>query len=205
MSILKNHLPRSLSEVYRYIDLLVSGDGFEGIIPVANGGSGAATAREAARLNSGIYVLAQSAVAVPHTGTTSETILAAVTVPAGAMGPNGRIRATAHYSYTNNANNKNLRMRFGGIAGHLIHVTTGTTTTNARIQVEGANRNATGSQSWLPTSMGGGFGTNSGSLVVSSIDTTVAQDFCFLATLGNAADTITLESYLVELIAGSGA
>ncbi len=181
-----------------------SASNFSGILPVANGGSGAATAREAQRLQSGIYVLAQSAVQVSHTGNTSETIMAAVTVPAGALGANGRLRLTAHWSYPNNGNNKNLRMRFGGIGGTLIHVTTATTTTNLRAQVEGANRNATNSQYWMPTSMGGGFGTNSGSMVAGAIDTTVAQDVCFITTLGNAGDTVILESYMVELIAGAG-
>ena len=46
-------------------------------------------------------VLGASAVAASITGTVAETSLAAVTVPAGAMGANGDMRFTALFSYTN--------------------------------------------------------------------------------------------------------
>ena len=60
--------------------------------------------------------LAQSAVAVPLTGTTNATVLASLTIAAGAMGINSALRVSAMYSMTNNANNKTLAIRHGGSA-----------------------------------------------------------------------------------------
>src|SRR5213079_2421852 len=51
-------------------------------------------------------VLAQSAVAASVTGTLTETVLATIAIPAGAMGVNGAIRVTALWSYTNSADTK---------------------------------------------------------------------------------------------------
>lgn len=43
-----------------------------------------------------------------------ETTLATVSVPANSMGPNGSVIVTAVWSYTNSANVKTMRGRFGG-------------------------------------------------------------------------------------------
>ncbi len=140
-------------------------------------------------------VLAASAVAVSHTGSTSETTLATVSVPAGAIGANGALRVTMVWSYTNSANAKTARMRLGGTSFLVFNATT---TSSARIEHQIHNVNSEGAQKgWVNN--GTAFGSSTGTIVTASIDTTVAQDITFRGGLANAGETITLESYLVEL------
>src|SRR5688500_6060251 len=91
---------------------------------------------ETLRAFMGPYVLAQSAVAASHTGNTTETTLATVTVPANAIGANGRLRVTSLWSHTNSANSKTLRVRFGGAAGTIYTSLTVTTTLSTRVLSE---------------------------------------------------------------------
>jgi len=142
-------------------------------------------------------VLAQSSVAVSHTGTTTETTLATVTIPAGAMGPNGRVRITTFWTYTNSANTKTLRVRFGGASGasYLAHNITATAT--LRHQTEICNVNAANSQ---VGSLNTSFGASTDAVLNSTVDTTSAVDIVFRCQLANAGEIVTLRSYLVELL-----
>lgn len=147
-------------------------------------------------VNSSVKVLAQSAVAVSHTGDTSQTTLATVTIPANSMGKNGRLRITTVWSYTNSGNNKSLRISFGGT-----NYLSSNVTTSASIQDQRtiSNRNDTASQVGL-TSTVGGFGSSSASPVTSTVDTTSDVPLLFTGQLASSGETVTLESYLVELI-----
>jgi hypothetical protein len=149
-------------------------------------------------------ILAQSAVAVSHTGNTTETVLATIPIGAGIMGPNGRLRISALFSITNNGNTKSCRIRMGGtgINGQLILANTGTTTANIRTQTEVANRGVANSQVNQPTSQQG-WGTSSGAIVTGAVDTDVAFNLYINALHTNAADTIAIESYLVELLSNN--
>jgi hypothetical protein len=148
-----------------------------------------------------IRILGQSAVAVPLTGTVNETVIVSVPIPAGCMGPNSRLRASILWSYTNSANNKTLRVRLGGAAGTVHHSLTMTTTVAYRLQMEIANVNSMASQKGAPT-MTGGWGTSTGAIATGAIDMTVDQTLAIIGTLASAGETITVESYLVELIGG---
>ncbi len=64
-----------------------------------------------------VRVVASSAVAISHTGDTNETALVNIPITGGTMGPNGFIRITTLWNVTSSANNKSLRVRFGGLAG----------------------------------------------------------------------------------------
>jgi hypothetical protein len=145
------------------------------------------------------YILAASAVAVPHTGDTNETTLATVTIPANAMGANGAIRVHAVFSYTNSGNNKVPRIRFGGLSGTQYKANTVTTTASAQIISWIQNRNATNSQVG-PFNSVNSVGLSAASPVTSSVDTTAAVDLVFTGQLTNTGETITLESYIVELL-----
>ncbi len=172
-----------------------------GILPVAQGGTGAATAIAAQANLKGVYILAASAAPVSVTGTASETALATITIPAGAMGVNGAVRIWTQWSYTNSGNAKTLRTRFGGIGGTQYMSVAPTTTASMRdvpriIQ----NRGAANSQVGGVISATAGFAPTTGAPVTSAIDTTLAADIVLTGTLANTGETITLESYLVELI-----
>lgn len=143
------------------------------------------------------FVLAQSAVAAALTGSTAETVLATISLPAGAMGANGVLRVTSLWSYTNSANVKTLRGRLGGLAGTQFLSQAATTTVSARLQFQVQNRNAANSQ--VGGALNASFGVSGQVAITSAINTAVAQDIVLTGQLASAGETITLEAYLVEL------
>lgn len=146
------------------------------------------------------YPLAHSAVPVSHTGDTSIFTHATVTIPAGAMGPNGRVRITVQWGHTNSANNKTLAVYFGGTGGTSYQASVVTTSLTSRAQFEIANRNSQSSQIGNGNqNQATGWGIMTTQLT-SSIDTSAAVDIVFRGTLANSSETITLDSYLVEIL-----
>lgn len=143
-------------------------------------------------------VLAQSAVQSAVTGTTAKTALATINVPAGAMGPNGRLRITSMFSNTASANGKTYSVEFGGVA-FLSRTESGSTIQGLRDQREICNRNSNTSQVCWRASATGGFGASVATTTTGSIDTSSAQDVVIYGQLANSGETITLESWLVEL------
>lgn len=147
-----------------------------------------------------IKILAASAVAVSHTGNTNETVLATINIPAGAMGTNGIIRITYDWTIPSSANNKTLRARLGGIGGTAVTGTAFTTVANAFHRTTIANRNSASSQ-WSSTDRSRGTdGVSTYEIATATIDTSAAQTLVLTGQLASAAETITLESYLAELI-----
>lgn len=146
-------------------------------------------------------VLASSAVAVSHTGTTAKT--AVVTIPLPALGANDQIRYQIAYSSVNSGNNKTYAVTLGGVGGTDFFASTQTTnhfleTGSKRI----CNRGATNSQ-YGGLSAANIVGSASASTPVSgTIQTNVPVDLCICVTLASAAETAKVESYLVELIRG---
>lgn len=143
-------------------------------------------------------VLAASAVASSVTGTNTKTALATISIPGGAIGANGRLRVTCHFSTTASTNSKTLSWEYGGSA-FLNFTQNGATVGGFRDQREMANVNATNAQkSWRASQAP--FGTGIASVTTGSgVDTTTAHDLVFYGTLANSGETITLESWLVEL------
>lgn len=141
------------------------------------------------------YVLAASAVAVPLTGSTSLTALATINIPAGAVGPNGFVRVTVLTSNTNNANNKTASIKFGATS---YFARSFTTTVSNQFQVIVQNRNSASSQVGH-ASNGSGLDSASGAVVTSSENTASIVALTINGQLGNSADTMTLERYIVEV------
>jgi hypothetical protein len=147
-------------------------------------------------------VIAQSGAANALTGTTSRTAMASVSIPAGTLGPNGFIRVTMQWSNTSSANAKTIDTKFGGTT--FLNLSGFTSTASNRYQFVLMNRNATNSQIANPAAQaGGGWGTNTGSPTTGSVDTTSTQTLEIGATLANSGETITLESYIVEVCYGA--
>jgi hypothetical protein len=145
-----------------------------------------------------VMVVAQSAVAASHTGDTNDFTFATVQIPAYAMGPNGRLRITTLWSCTNNANNKNVRVKFDGTSFTDLVLTS---VANARAVTEISNRNANNSQVGAPVNFAG-VGTNTGALITAAIATSSNKNITITAQLATAGDTVTLEAYVIELIRG---
>jgi hypothetical protein len=147
--------------------------------------------------------IAHSAVAASHTGNTTETVLATISIPAGSMGPNGMLRVTTLWSMTNTANNKTFRVRLGGASGtqFLNQAIAQASYQDHRLI---RNRNSQSSQICSPAGgMVGGFGVTTGTLASGAVDTSAAQDLVLSAQLANSGETVTLESYTVEVCYGA--
>lgn len=143
-----------------------------------------------------VIVVAQSGAAQTLTGSTSETTLATITIPAGVLGPNGQVEVEALWSCTNSANNKTCRVKFGGTA-----FTSAVLTTSAGVQTHTriANRNATNSQVSLGATAVTGFGGTSATATTGAVDTTADVTLLLTGQLASAAETLTLESYVVTV------
>ncbi len=149
-----------------------------------------------AHATQGWRVLAASGAAVSHTGDTAETTLATAPIPAGAMGANGALRITALWSWTNSANNKRPRCYLGGSVVFALVVSTSAALALQRLV---QNRNSQVSQVTFQSGVTSSFATGS-QVTTLSVDTAAAQDLTFTARLDDAGETMTLESYLVEVL-----
>lgn len=147
-----------------------------------------------------VIILGQSAVAAPHTGDTNETVLATISVPAGAMGANGRIRISTLWTANNDASAKLVRVRLGGIGGTIYGQVTLANVNTGRISVEIANRNSANSQVGNTYMGTGGWGTTTTAVVTGAVNTAAATTIVLTVELADSADTVTLESYCVELM-----
>lgn len=145
----------------------------------------------------GACVLERSAVAsAAHTGTTSDTTIRTIALPAGIMGLNGAIEVQVKWSLTNNANGKTCFMQIGGSTWNGVGMG-GSGTFGIRGLLE--NRNSAASQL-------GSHGTNSGysggnaTWSAPTVDTSAATSITISIQLANAGDSATLESYMVTLL-----
>lgn len=143
------------------------------------------------------YVLARSAVAVSCPADTTEDVLATVTIPAGAMGISGAVRVTTVWTITNSANAKTLRMRFGGTSGTAYLSTAATTSASFSDCHLISNRGSASSQ--VGSAQAIGLGGSAAAVITSSVDTASATTIVISGQKASAGETLTLESYLVEL------
>ena len=130
------------------------------------------------------------------TGSTSVVTLATITIPAGLLGANGKLKIYPLWSTTNNANVKTLRAIFSG--------STCTTMTSQSVPNNSGLviiRN-TNSESAQKTSSGlvAGIGSSFGSIASTTIDTTAATTLVISGQLAVDTDTLTLEDLFVEVV-----
>lgn len=142
-------------------------------------------------------ILGQSAAAVSHTGDTTETTLATITVPAGAMGANGHIEIRPRFSYSGSGGNRTARIKFGGTA--TATTTVASTITSLRMEAEIENRNATNSQYYSGIAVSNSNIAGGQVTGTTALDTTASVDITITGQLVSGADTMTLESYQVIL------
>lgn len=144
----------------------------------------------------------QSGIQVASSNITSEVVLATISIPANSMGLNGRIRVSTLWTYTNSANTKTPRVRFGGAGGTIFQGISATTSASLTVMTQIANRGATNSQVGNASAFGNSFGASTGAVTTGAIDTTAAVDIVLSCQMAALAETCNLESYLVELIPG---
>ncbi|HEX8256702.1 MAG TPA: hypothetical protein VF589_03645 [Allosphingosinicella sp.] len=147
--------------------------------------------------------VARSGVAVQLTGTTTETTLATIVIPGGAIGPNGQVEVEYLVSYgAANANSKQTKVKFGGTTYSGFNSTAAALSAQARIRI--ANRNSASSQVGQPAHQTlSGFGGSASAVATSAVDTSADVTILITGTLAVNTDTMTLESYLVRVAYGA--
>lgn len=145
----------------------------------------------------GRAVLAATGTAVTAPGDTNENILATVTVRGNLMGTNDSLRVASSWNYTNSANSKTLRHRLGGIGGTDYLVRAETTSNTVVWESLIANANATNSQ------VGSRIANPVGSVPTGTVDMTADTTLVITGQKASGGETLTLRSYVVELISGS--
>lgn len=128
------------------------------------------------------------------TGSIAEAAGQTITVPAGAMGANGRIRTRLIIANNNSAGIKTPRLRFSGAAGTVFFTDTLSTTTGVIVEVEISNR---GSQSVQEQSWAALFGAASPHTVSSetgagAIDTSAATTLVISGQRDTATDNLII-------------
>lgn len=141
--------------------------------------------------------LSTASVNTSLTGTTTNTQLHEVVVPAGLMSPNGQLEIVHSWAYTNSANSKTLRIYFGTFGGTSYYGRSDTTTAFSQVYTSIKNRNDVASQIGINSAMYSGVGSTSGSFVTSTLDTSTNQSIIFSAQLASAGETATLKGFKI--------
>lgn len=147
-----------------------------------------------------VLVLAKSAVAVSTPASTTEEVLATITIPAGIIGDNGQLRVYTLWSSTSSANTKTPRVRFGGTSGTAFLSATLTTSATTQVMTLIRNRSSASSQVGNVATVTASFGVSSGSITTATVDTSVATTLVITGQKAVSGETLTLESYTVEVI-----
>lgn len=165
--------------------------GFSGTLAVANGGTG--------QTQAGQYgvMITRTAVAVPFTGSVSESIVATATIPAGLVSSTGVIKYSAALATGTLTGTYTLQVRLGGLGGTVIStIPSAGGSSFQRIFGDIAARGATNSQiSWGWGKLGSA--NQNVADTASAIDMTVSQTLVVTVTLTNSADTVTFEGWNV--------
>ena len=133
---------------------------------------------------------------VALTGTTSETTLLTVNIPAGLIGISGKVKLYPLYSMTLNANNKVLRVKLGGSQAFYTAVSN-SSQSSALVIIRNIGSESVQKSS---TTVVPGLGNTGTALNTLAIDTSVATTITVTGQLANSADTMTLEGFFMEIV-----
>lgn len=124
-----------------------------------------------------------------------------ITIPAGAMGPNGSLEVWIHSAGTNNANSKQWFPYFNGIAGTVLSGANIASNLNEMALVRTSNRGSAAAQITNPVGAGSGMGATSGTAVFTSVNTAVSNTYDIsLKHAGAATDNMILEAFRISVI-----
>lgn len=139
-----------------------------------------------------------SGVASASTNVITEESLASIALPA--LNGGSAVRIQFHVSCTNNVNAKTMRVRYGGAAGTILIATSVASGTGFGFWMTLQNRGATNSQylnigadAFHPLG-------SSGPGQTFSIDTSAAASLVISSQKGTGTDSLSLESYLIEVL-----
>lgn len=149
----------------------------------------------------GVQMLARfGAAQAAITGSLSEAVCWTVTVPAGLLGLSGGLRIRDKRSRTSNANAHTQRIRWGGLAGDVVLLTSVASVGAIQLDAEIRNRSSASLQI-LSASGAGFFPSGATTWATATRDTTAAVDLVGTVQLATStADSVTPESLTVELL-----
>ena len=129
-------------------------------------------------------------------GSTSVVTLATITIPAGLLGANGKLKIYPLWATTNNANIKTLRAIFGGSTCSTM-VSQSVPNNSGLLIIRNIN-----SESVQKCSSGlvAGIGSSAGSIASPTVDTSAATTITITGQLAVGTDTMTLEDLFVEVV-----
>ena len=133
---------------------------------------------------------------VSLTGSTSAVTLATITIPAGLLGANGKLKIYPLWSTTNNANVKTLRAVLSGIT--CTTMTSQSVPNNSGLLII-RNINSESAQK-CSSGLVAGIGASSGSIASPTVDTSAATTITITGQLAVGTDTLTLEDLFVEVV-----
>ena len=133
---------------------------------------------------------------VSLTGSTSVVTLATITIPAGLLGANGKLKIYPLWATTNNANVKILRANIGGV---LCTTMTSQSVPNNSGLVIIRNINNEAAQK-CSSGLVAGIGSSTGSIASPTVDTSAATTITITGQLAVGTDTLTLEDLFVEVV-----
>jgi len=130
------------------------------------------------------------------TNSTSAVTLATITIPAGLLGANGKLKIYPLWSTTNNANVKTLRATFGGSICTTM-ISQSVPNNSGLLIIRNIN-----SESVQKCSSGlvAGIGSSGGSISSPTVDTSAATNITITGQLADGADTLTLADLFVEVV-----
>jgi hypothetical protein len=134
-----------------------------------------------------------------YTGITTLTTGPQITVPGGAMGPNGILRLLTLWSTLSNADAKTMIAALGGAQ----FLNAGLTTSGAaQVLSMVYNRGNAAINLGQPSANNAGLGTFGANIVQLAVNTALAQTLAISGQLATATDFLILESFLAEVIPG---
>lgn len=128
-----------------------------------------------------------------YTQVITEQILRTDTIPAGGMGIDGGLLAYSTWSFPNNANNKSIRVRLGGIGG-TAHLAISLTTQVSYFDVRKIRNRGSASLQVGASAAGVTLGASTSAVSTGAIDTSAAQDLVYTGQLAAATDFLILEA-----------
>lgn len=142
-------------------------------------------------------VLKQSGQGVSVTGTTSETVLATVPIPAGALRKHGRIRIWATGAVTANTNTKTIKVKIGSTVIGASVVTSAAGVATFDIEANVVNGDTPNSNFGSVIAFLGSTVQQAGANV--GVNMLNAMTLTITGQLGTGTDTFTLNAYTVEV------
>jgi hypothetical protein len=130
------------------------------------------------------------------TVSTSVVTLATITIPAGLLGANGKLKIYPLWATTNNANVKTLRLNIGGAVCSTM--TSQSVPNNSGLLII-RNINSESAQK-CSSGLVAGIGSSAGSIAALTVDTTAATTLVISGQLAVGTDTMTLEDLFVEVV-----